>query len=572
MSIPSNINKSVPKTCANCQGEVSVTNPKAKSGSIIRCYLCAQISTLREREVKDFQTDFEETDQDATTINWKPIWITVVAVITISLGLGGYIGFKKASKSTKILTKSQTTGPEKNRPETEDSDLKKSTNKPSNIDVNTAIKPPEDKNINEPKEKEKQIETPSPEVLSLLVKDKWLRFLWSESLRSKVTIKRQDETSATISYLKEERKVAIQMLPQWLQEIVKKQFYEEGVKNGSIRIVNDQKYDIRTDKNWVTVRGSIYRVLENNDGYLVQIDATETSRETTFNQFGRPIWVNRQWKPILVKIISNDNKTGLHEKQIIKIKALFIGNQQSHGNQESYPTYDSGVAISNYTQPRSSGPKRLDRSGSSGSGFFITSDGFFISNHHVVESATEIQIIHNNQTSKAKIIVSDSKNDIAILKVDTESPLSWLNLGNASKVKEGEEVGTFGYPLTSLQGVNPKFSKGVIASLTGIDDDSTNFQISVPVQPGNSGGPLFQMATGNVIGIVTARLNDKVAYGQSGFIPQNVNYAVKINYALALIESRREIFLKPALIKLDSQDSIISYIKNSIGRVITNNE
>ena len=97
MSIPSNINKSVPKTCANCQGEVSVTNPKAKSGSIIRCYLCAQISTLREREVKDFQTDFEETDQDATTINWKPIWITVVAVITISLGLGGYIGFKKAS-------------------------------------------------------------------------------------------------------------------------------------------------------------------------------------------------------------------------------------------------------------------------------------------------------------------------------------------------------------------------------------------------------------------------------------------------------------------------------------------
>ena len=144
--------------------------------------------------------------------------------------------------------------------------------------------------------------------------------------------------------------------------------------------------------------------------------------------------------------------------------------------------------------------------------------------------------------------------------------------GGRNSRKEGEEVGTFGYPLTSLQGVNPKFSKGVIASLTGIDDDSTNFQISVPVQPGNSGGPLFQMATGNVIGIVTARLNDKVAYGQSGFIPQNVNYAVKINYALALIESRREIFLKPALIKLDSQDSIISYIKNSIGRVITNNE
>ena len=566
MSIPSNINKSVPKTCANCQGEVSVTNPKAKSGSIIRCYLCAQISTLREREVKDFQTDFEETDQDATTINWKPIWITVVAVITISLGLGGYIGFKRASKSTEILTQSQTSGPEKNRPVTEDSDLKKSTNTPSTSGNYTTLKPSENKSVVQPNENQNQIETPSPEILDKLKKDKWLRFLWSEITRSKVTVKKQDETQATILYNQEERSVPIEVLPEWLQEVVKIQFYEEGVKNGSIREVNGNTYDTRTDKNWVTIRGFVFQLLEGDEGYLVQISATETFR------------------PVLVRILVNGLKKGMYEKQVIKIKALYVGNysyeSRAH-NLETVPTYDAGIVVNEdrsksrkpdsrlHPRPRSSPPKRESRPGSSsGSGFFITSSGFFISNSHVVESAKEIEVVYNEQTLKARVVVTDPKNDIAILKVDTQNPVSWLNIGNASNVTEGEDVGTFGYPLPSLQGVNPKFSKGVVQSLTGSNDDSTEFQISVPVQPGNSGGPLFQITSGNVIGIVSSRLKDSVVYGESGSLPQNINYAVKINYAIALIESRKEIVLQPALIKLDNQTSINAHIKNSIGRVL----
>lgn len=566
MSIPSNINKSVPKTCANCQGEVSVTNPKAKSGSIIRCYLCAQISTLQERAVKDFQTDFQETDQDATTIDWKPIWITVVAAITIALGLGGYIGFKKASKSTKLLTQSQTSGPEKNRPVTEDSDLKKSTNTPSTSGNYTTLKPSENKSVVQPNENQNQIETPSPEILDKLKKDKWLRFLWSEITRSKVTVKKQDETQATILYNQEERSVPIEVLPEWLQEVVKIQFYEEGVKNGSIREVNGNTYDTRTDKNWVTIRGFVFQLLEGDEGYLVQISATETFR------------------PVLVRILVNGLKKGMYEKQVIKIKALYVGNysyeSRAH-NLETVPTYDAGIVVNEdrsksrkpdsrlHPRPRSSPPKRESRPGSSsGSGFFITSSGFFISNSHVVESAKEIEVVYNEQTLKARVVVTDPKNDIAILKVDTQNPVSWLNIGNASNVTEGEDVGTFGYPLPSLQGVNPKFSKGVVQSLTGSNDDSTEFQISVPVQPGNSGGPLFQITSGNVIGIVSSRLKDSVVYGESGSLPQNINYAVKINYAIALIESRKEIVLQPALIKLDNQTSINAHIKNSIGRVL----
>ncbi len=87
-----------------------------------------------------------------------------------------------------------------------------------------------------------------------------------------------------------------------------------------------------------------------------------------------------------------------------------------------------------------------------------------------------------------------------------------------------------------MQGFAPKLAKGEVASLSGAQNDVRYSQISMPVQPGNSGGPLLS-AVGNVIGIVTARLSDAAALESSGALPQNVNYATKISYALPLLES-----------------------------------
>ena len=97
-------------------------------------------------------------------------------------------------------------------------------------------------------------------------------------------------------------------------------------------------------------------------------------------------------------------------------------------------------------------------------------------------------------------------------------------------------MATIGFPNIGLQGFAPKFAKGEIASLSGAGDDARYFQISVPVQPGNSGGALVD-EHGNVIGSVSAKLNASAALAASGALPENVNYAVKSSFLLSFLES-----------------------------------
>ena len=103
-------------------------------------------------------------------------------------------------------------------------------------------------------------------------------------------------------------------------------------------------------------------------------------------------------------------------------------------------------------------------------------------------------------------------------------------------VKLGGTVATVGFPNIGMQGFSPKLAKGEIASLSGAADDPRYFQISVPVQPGNSGGALVN-ARGNVVGIVAAKLDASVALAASGSLPENVNYAVKSSLLLSFLES-----------------------------------
>ena len=100
----------------------------------------------------------------------------------------------------------------------------------------------------------------------------------------------------------------------------------------------------------------------------------------------------------------------------------------------------------------------------------------------------------------------------------------------------GSTVATVGFPDPTLQGFSPKLAKGEIASLSGAADDARYFQISVPVQPGNSGGALVD-EHGNVVGIVAAKLNASAALAMSGSLPENVNYAIKSSYLLSFLES-----------------------------------
>lgn len=204
-----------------------------------------------------------------------------------------------------------------------------------------------------------------------------------------------------------------------------------------------------------------------------------------------------------------------------------------------------------------------------GSGFFITPDGYFATNFHVISDATSIVIrdVHGNLFS-ASLVRVDKSNDLAILKV--QNKVQAIPIENSSSVKRGSAVVAIGFPHIDVQGLEPKVTDGLVNSLTGIQDNPKYFQISTAVQSGNSGGPLLNMY-GNIVGLVTAKLGATEILKTTGDLTQNVNYAVKSNYLLelaTLIPLVKSKLIPVNKKKLSDVAGVYASVENSIGLVI----
>jgi S1-C subfamily serine protease len=208
----------------------------------------------------------------------------------------------------------------------------------------------------------------------------------------------------------------------------------------------------------------------------------------------------------------------------------------------------------------------------SGTGFMFGSKDYVITNWHVIRGAKNIKVkFLNGEKINAEVILKDSKNDIAFLKLDRSPklPASSLKVGDSSNVRMGDKVFTIGYPAHWVMGKNPKYTEGVVNALSGIKDDPTVFQISAQIQPGNSGGPIFDQS-GNIIGIAQASLDPQLATESIGALPQNVNYAIKSTYIKKLfpmlpetLVSNRGIVVVPSEPK-NSLANFIDKAKNNI--------
>ena len=170
----------------------------------------------------------------------------------------------------------------------------------------------------------------------------------------------------------------------------------------------------------------------------------------------------------------------------------------------------------------------------SGTGFIISQDGYLLTCNHVVQDSRTISVQLGGTKYPASIVKKDVANDLALLKIEG-SGLATIPL-QTDVASKGSKVFTVGFPNPELQGTESKYTDGTISSLSGIQDDIHMLQISVPVQSGNSGGALID-EDGNVVGIVVAKLNAVAALGYTGDLPQNVNYAIKVMYAMPLIQS-----------------------------------
>jgi len=177
-----------------------------------------------------------------------------------------------------------------------------------------------------------------------------------------------------------------------------------------------------------------------------------------------------------------------------------------------------------------------------GTGFFIDPRGYIATNFHVIEGSSEIQVefiqMGQRKSYKAKIISGDKQNDLAILKVDDPKFKSFTRLPFSFKTEisdVGASVFALGYPLAlNIMGEEIKFTDGKISSRTGFQGDIDSYQISVPIQPGNSGGPLFDY-NGNVIGIISAKIMGA----------DNVTYAIKSSNLYGLVEVMPENLILP---------------------------
>lgn len=190
---------------------------------------------------------------------------------------------------------------------------------------------------------------------------------------------------------------------------------------------------------------------------------------------------------------------------------------------------------------------------STGTGFFIATNGYLVTNAHVVNDYDTLEIRdQTGQAFSAAVIAIDKQRDLALLKVSGTFPALYIDqLGKPTK---GQRVLTIGYPQVSIQGSESKVTDGVISSLSGIRNNDDWFQISVPIQGGNSGGPLIN-ENGLVIGVVVATVNAQKFLSITGNLPQNINYAIKTRVLLSFLDEQH-IRISPASTKKQTVEAV----------------
>ena len=203
-----------------------------------------------------------------------------------------------------------------------------------------------------------------------------------------------------------------------------------------------------------------------------------------------------------------------------------VYNSESEGRPE--PIVDAKPAAP--AEPRDGGRKQT-----SGSGILVTADGLAITNQHVVAGCNGISVALGQNVSRAELVTADPRNDLALLRTSLRPERSAsLRIGGTMKL--GEPVVAAGYPFDGLLGSGLKITTGNVSGLSGLGNDSSMFQFSAPVQPGNSGGPLLD-DSGQVLGVVSAKLDELKAAAATGSLPQNVNLAIKTATVFAFLDT-----------------------------------
>lgn len=202
-----------------------------------------------------------------------------------------------------------------------------------------------------------------------------------------------------------------------------------------------------------------------------------------------------------------------------------IAEDEDAKAEDEVPPASAAVAL-----PPQAGATDIGKSSSTGTGFAVSADGKILTNSHVIDGCSEILV----GSEKATLLASDPGFDLALLGVPTLKTDTFA-VFTAAPAKLNSDLTVVGYPLHGLlSGLN--VTRGSLTSLKGLGGASTQMQISAPVQPGNSGGPVLNSA-GGVVGVVVSKLDAGLVQEAIGDMPQNVNFAIRGEVAKMFLSS-----------------------------------
>ncbi|WP_459035320.1 trypsin-like peptidase domain-containing protein [Roseivivax sp. CAU 1761] len=204
--------------------------------------------------------------------------------------------------------------------------------------------------------------------------------------------------------------------------------------------------------------------------------------------------------------------------------------EEDTDEEDRYEAPEQPGALARAAPPETPGAPKDDKSGSSGTAFYVTDDGVALTNAHVVEGCSGVSL----DGQPAEVMAVSSVFDLAALRLIGKHETSPLAFGQGD-ASLNADITIAGYPLHGLLG-GLNVSRGSVSSLKGLQGDETSFQISAPVQPGNSGGPVIDR-NGAVVGVVVAKLDAVAVADAIGDIAQNVNFAIRGSLAKAFMSS-----------------------------------
>jgi hypothetical protein len=180
-----------------------------------------------------------------------------------------------------------------------------------------------------------------------------------------------------------------------------------------------------------------------------------------------------------------------------------------------------------------------------GAGIVVSPEGLIVTNHHVVQGCASISVLDpQRQRAAATLVGADAANDLALLKADRSFPAA-ASFRSGVPLQAGEAVTVVGYPLAGILGFEPNVAFGYVSAVGGLRGDASRFQISAPIHKGNSGGPILGQ-DGQVIGIVTSKLDALAVQRSTGDLPQNISFGVRGEVAQAFLQANAARFASGA--------------------------